>query len=191
MSVEKLRGLPTAVKEIVYDDRNDDINGEIARVCNLSVGQLKLVLGVLIDVIAKVTPVLQFPVALAKLNLETVDVSKVALEFALRRLWPLQDWLGDVDALIRRLGGDIPPTKPTINLAKQQPGDYVQIIAAQDFLSQASKRRYYTLSSDHIRDDRGSLADPTIEQWLKEYLRFAGERPADSLSRSEFMVKNK
>ncbi len=110
-SIYSLQTLPKEIQSIVFQEHNADINHTIGAVYELSPQQLNQVIEILVSVITKELPVNKFPLALVKLKLPEVDTSKMALDFAYLRLWPLHTWLKDVDVLIASLGGTIPKSE--------------------------------------------------------------------------------
>ncbi len=183
--------IPEEAKDIIFDEKNPQINGQIADAFNLTSNDLDNVLDLLMQVMTKEIPVLEFPVALARLNMKDVNSGQLALEFALKRLWPLQNFLGSVDILIRRLGGEVPQFAPKIVKAATSPENVSVLTDARKFMEGASKLRYLLLTRTTLRNEQDKIIDPTIENWLKDYLRYAGEAPNDSLTRSEYLVKSR
>lgn len=191
MNIDKLHKLPPEILDIVFDDANSQINRAIAQAFKLSNADLATVLSILVSVIVKEIPVLEFPVALARLNIKNVNSGQLALEFALKRLWSLQDYLGSVDILIRRLGGEVPPVAPKIVKTEVSPEHVSVLTDARKFMEDSSKRRYLLLTRATLRNEQDKIIDPTIENWLKDYLRHVGEAPNDSLTRSQYLVKSR
>ena len=109
--IYSLQTLPKEIQSIVFQEHNADINHTIGAVYELSPQQLNQVIEILVSVITKELPVNKFPLALVKLKLPEVDTSKMALDFAYLRLWPLRSWLTGVDALIASLGGAVSESK--------------------------------------------------------------------------------
>jgi|GEM_PF-1511267 len=201
MALLTLQTLPPEVQAVVFDDQNTDINGSIAVVYRLSPEQLTQVLQVLVSVITKEIPVLEFHVVLSKLQLQNVDVIKLALDFALLRLWPLQRYLGDVDRLIIRLGGKVPAVVPAIvpivaaqkisqeaELIDQESDDLV--LPVKDFLADNGLNKDLFLTTNYIHDEAGRLVEPTVTNWLKDYLHFAGAEASDNLVRSQYLIRS-
>ncbi len=195
MSNKTLQSLAPEIQAVVFDEDNEEINETIAGAYGLTNQQLSQVLEVLISVVTKEIPVLEFHVALSKLNLKDVDIMKLALDFALLRLWPLQRYLGDVDRLILRLGGQVPKVVPSIepvleNVDSLPAEDGALVTTIKDFLEARSENKDLQLTKNYLQDEAGRFIDPTVTNWLKDYLHFAGAEGSDNLIRSQYLVRS-
>ncbi len=180
--------LPSEVQEIVFAPENSNINEAIIGSYGLTFSQAQQVLTVLAGVITGEIPVLEFHLVLAKLDLGNVDVAKMALDFAYLRLWPLHFYLGNIDRLIIRLGGKV-PTQIVRRESEMQAENSVQT-TVNDYLAGNSNRRNYLLTKEYIRNENGSLVEPSLQNWLKDYLYHVGAGQSDSLKRSEYLTRS-
>jgi len=201
---DKLSKLPDEVKDEVFLGNGSEQNHIIVEHFGIKESDFGNVLNILVSVIVKEIPVLDFPLALSKLNLQNIDSNALALAFAEKRLWPLQQYLGNVDVLIRRLGGQVPTTVPVLKphpIVEEETEETVRPVpmpvkqqyeemTVREYLAGSSQRREYKLTKDFIRDAEGNLVLPMVENWIKDYMHFAGAVMSDSLTRSEYLVKS-
>lgn len=196
---EILHRLSDDIKTAIYDEKNSDINSEIASKFELSSDQLRKIFPILLKIFSKELSVLDFPAEVSKLNFPNVDLRALSLEFALKRLWPLQQYLGDVDRLILRLGGQVPSTVPQLSshsvspeaeLIDEQHDDNALIQPVKEFMSANVGNKDSFLTQNYIADENGRPVEPTLENWLKDYLHFAGAEASDNLIRSQYLVRS-
>ncbi|MFH0873521.1 MAG: hypothetical protein V1846_01625 [Candidatus Komeilibacteria bacterium] len=188
MPVASLQQLPEEVQDLIFTEAAVDANIAIAADFKLTLKQLQAVLTVLAAVFTGNTVPVDLPAALAKLPLAGIDVRALALALAERRLWPLHHYLPGVDSLIERLGGKVPaevaaPASAALSGQNQQ-------LTARDFLDQKSEHRYALLTHRPLLDAAGQAVDPTIENWLKDFLRLMGPVMNDGLARSQYLVRS-
>jgi hypothetical protein len=196
MNIEKLQQLPEEVKDIIFTDEFGVILQKIISDFSLRQDDGKRLINLLVSVYTREVNVLDFPAALAKLNIPNIDIRALTLECALKQLWPLQQYLGDVDRLILRLGGVVPASVPP--LGSPRTTDEIEIpdqdsritMPIRDYLDQDGTRRDLWLTKDFIHDEAGRVIEPSITNWLKDYLHFAGADGLDNLIRSQYLVRS-
>jgi hypothetical protein len=121
------------------------------------------------------------------------DVRLLTLDIAYKILWPLQDYIGDVDKLILRLGGKVPRIKPLKGKLEDQskifPGQAQGTV--KEMMDKYQDFKELRLSSNKIIDSRGYHLTATVDNWIKDYIHFIGVEGRDSLKRAQYLSKAK
>lgn len=183
--------LPPAVKQVIIDDRVVQFNKKIRSDFTLNEDQFDFVLGLLADIILKRVSVLDVTDHMARIPMaDKVDLRVLTLRLAVDRLWPLQEYLGNVDVLINRLGGQVPTpvSMPRVSTTQAQP-DVMQS-TAKELLRKFKLYSEMYLTQKPLRDADGRLKPPTVDNWLKDYFHVAGAASNSSLKRSQYLVKS-
>lgn len=190
MPDQTLSDLPEAVRSIIYSDQDFETNARIKEDFYLDDEQFQFVLRTILDIILKVNPVLDLPTILIKMPHGTsIDIKKLTLRIVADKFWPLQNYLGDVDVLIHRLGGQIPMAIPLATQAKSK--DEIAHGSAKEILQQHKQFEELYLTQKPVKDDDDRLKPPSAKNWLKDYLHTMGAEGASSLKRSQFMAKSR
>ncbi len=119
-------------------------------------------------------------------RVEYYDLRALALDIAYKILWPLQDYLGEVDRLILRLGGKVPRVQHLQGTAVSGVADVFDL-AIREALDRYSGLKEYRLTGNKIVDKEGRLVSPNIDNWLKDYVHFAGAGQHGSLERAKYL----
>lgn len=193
MLVNKLQQLPDEVKEIVFNSKITDINSAISKKFDLSLDQIVFIVDLQIPLFLKEVDVLNLPNKLKEIeDAENLDLRAIALELAIKILWPLQDYLGKVDRLILRLGGKVPRLKHLRKTVLQHelfPENKTGII--KELLKKYEDFKDLRLSSKKIVDRNNKKITPSVDNWIKDYIHFSGASSHNSLERSKYFSKNK
>ncbi|OGY89787.1 MAG: hypothetical protein A3B30_01135 [Candidatus Komeilibacteria bacterium RIFCSPLOWO2_01_FULL_52_15] len=189
--------LPPAVKTVVLSDDVSDANVTLRAAHTLSPPQYDYMLRTIREILLSRIGVLDLSSALSRMPAgNRVDLRKLALDIALTRLWPLQDYLGTVDVLINRLGGrapeKIPLPRPETDSATEEEVSTVSWLpgSAKDMLERFPRFAEMYLTHRPIRDTEGRLRPPTVTVWLQDYLHTMGATGANSLKRSQYLAKS-
>lgn len=198
MAVQLFDNLPLPVRTVVMSDDVSDINQSMHAAFGLSEEQYDYVLAAIRRVILGELGVLDFSDYVAKMpNAEAISVRDLALRIALERLWPLQSYLGNVDTLIRRLGGVVPPLVPLPAEELSEEGENEKVLPAPERSSVSELLRAHPeygelyLTQKPLKDDDDRLKSPTARNWLADYLHTMGAEGASSLKRSQYMSKSR
>lgn len=192
MSLIDLQQLPPEVQDVIFSDDITDQNLKLADTFGLSQGQLSFILDVEEDIWIKKTAVLDLPTELEEMDqVEDLDIREIALEIALQVLWPLQEYLKDVDRLILRLGGKVPRMK-RLRRSKVKSSVLPAIIkgVAKILLEQYPDLKDKRLSSKKILAKDGRRVLPSIANWTDDYIHFLGAGYHNSLQRSKYLAKS-
>ncbi|MBT7553218.1 hypothetical protein HN670_01995 [bacterium] len=192
MSLIDLQQLPPEVQDVIFSDDITDQNLKLADTFGLSQSQLSFILDVEENIWIKKTAVLDLPTELEEMDqAEGLDIREIALEISLQVLWPLQEYLKDVDRLILRLGGKVPRMK-RLRRAKAKSSVLPVMIkgVVKILLEQYSDLKDKRLSSKKILAKDGRRVLPSISNWIEDYIHFLGAGYHNSLQRSKYLAKS-
>lgn len=201
--VDSIDALPSAVIAALTSEDSVEANRTIRSDFGLRPDQYDYMLEVLRGIVLGDIPVLELPEKIAKMpGSGDINLSRLALRIAIDRLWPLQDYLGTVDELIRRLGGTVPAPIPLPSAAEvTDEDDEEEIVAsaapgplvgpAKEMLRTHKQFESMYVTQKPVIDDTGHLQAPTVTNWLNDYLHVMGAAGRSSLKRSEYLVKSR
>ncbi len=195
--------LPDDIKDAMSSIENAEINGKIAEKYEITKDELPLMINIIGRVIMKGISLMDFPRALKDaLNLDVETTKAMALDIAIRRLLPLKNHLGDVEGLIRKLGGEAPKNIPSFASAKggSAPGGkasegkppFAQSIKTpptppppsflrkdlRTILKDNKEAEEQLITSQPIRiEGFNGLVRPSLKNWLSDYIRLEGVGP--------------
>lgn len=191
MSIDDYKKLPPEVQNVIFDPIISEKNKAIGDKFFFNAKQMDLILDLEGRIFLKQLPILDLPNELENLErAEHYDLRVVALEIAYNILWPLQSYLEQVDRLILRLGGKVPRLVPLRPITLQK-----KLFSEQEdgtvrgLLEKYEDFKDLLLSARKIIDREGRLISPTVDNWLKDYVHFAGADYHDSLQRSAYLAK--
>jgi hypothetical protein len=192
MAFVQLQQLPVEVQDLIFSDNLTDQNLKIADKFDLDQDQLNFILDLEEEIWLKRVDVLNLLKELEKINQgEDLDIRQLALELAVQILWPLQEYLKDVDRLILRLGGKVPRMK---HLRKPRPQNATMPSIAKGaikfLLEQYPDLKDKRLSSKKIIAKDGRRVMPTVDNWIEDYVHFLGAGYHNSLQRSKYLAKS-
>jgi hypothetical protein len=193
MSLSDLKQLPLEVQELIFSAQISKYNGLLADQFALNQDQLDFVLNLEEDIWLKKVSVLDLPRELEEMErAEYYDLRNIALEIAYKILWPLQDYLGDVDRLILRLGGRVPRAQRLRKKSGQQSLKSPTYLkgAIKILLEQYPDFKDKRLSAKKITSKDGRKVSPSVDNWLKDYVHFLGASYHNSLQRAKYLAKN-
>ena len=189
LNIKLLQTLPEGFKDLIFNEGSVEINDSIARDFDLSGSSLRLILGVLLTIYTGEQKVIDLPAALSKLDLGSVDIRALTLAIATRKLWSMRQYLPGVDTLIQRLGGQLPQGSMSQPVAEAM-SDGAIVATAEEFLKQQGDNRGLWLTSKPLDMGQGPVEDPTIDNWLKDFLRAMGPSMRDGLARSQYLIRS-
>lgn len=137
---------------------------------------------------------LDIPAQLDKMpEAKNFDVRLLTLDIAYKILWPLQDYIGDIDKLILRLGGKVPRIKPLKGKLEDQSKIFLGQAqgTVKEMMDKYQDFKELRLSSNKILDSRGYHLTATVGNWIKDYIHFIGVEGRDSLKRAQYLSKAK
>ncbi len=192
MSFQNLKKLDQGIQDAIFSEVFSSRHSLIFNTFFLNQQQINFIFDVEEKIWLKIISPLDLPRELEQMErAQYYDVRAIALELALNILWPLQEYLGEVDRLILRLGGKVPrlqSLKPAILDNKALPA---QIKGAIQFLlEQYPDLKERRLSSAKILNKEERHVMPTLENWLFDYIHFLGAGYHDSLQRSQYLAKS-
>jgi len=188
--------IPANVKVVLLADNIPDIHLTLRAQYDLTDVQYDFLLDSIQKVIERRVEVLKFTDHLQRMPAsDQIAVQSLALQVALRRFWPLNDYLHDVDLLITRLGGRVPPPQPLpkfgddeIEIDHEKPA-WVQG-SAKEILQKYRDYNDLYITQKPIRDVKGRVRPPSIANWLQEYLHTMGAGESDNMKRSQFLSRS-
>src|SRR3989344_78615 len=190
MSFSDLSELPEGVKNFIFSPEISQYNGEISDKFGLNRSQMDFILNLEESVFLQKISVLDLPNRLEDMErAEYYDLRAIVLELTYKILWSLQDFLGQVDRLILRLGGKVPRPQ---HLAKTEEGAMPQTmdLAIREALDKYQGFKDLRLTSSKIVNKEGRLVSPTIDNWIKDYVHFLGAGAHGSLERAKYLSQN-
>jgi len=196
MYLERLSKLPSQVKQVVFGEADYAVNDELVSTYQLSDEQVSYMTRTYLEIVLGDRPALELRAHLEKMpDADSVDIGSLSLQIAIRKLWPLQDYLKNIDILIRRLGGRVPdpvplPKAPTTDEQGVIQSDWERGIAREMLLKNRQYSEFY-LTQKPIRDPEGRLKAPSVSNWLADYLHVMGAVGSDALKRSQYLAKSK
>jgi len=170
----------------------DIILYEIAKKFGLSGEQVNFIFDLLDEIFLKKLSPLDLPARLDNMpGAKDYDVRILALDIAYKILWPTQDYIGEVDKLILRLGGKVPRIKPLKGQIKDNSGLFPGTVqgTVQEMLDKYNDFKELRLSSNKIVDAEGRHQSPIVDNWIKDYVHFSGAADHDSLKRAQYLAK--
>jgi len=192
MLINELKTLPEEIQVIIWEvvsDFNDKLYDEFS----LDYPQFEFINKVEDDIILKKTKIVDLPIILEKMpNHFKGDLRVLALKIATVVFWPLQDYLGNVDRLILRLGGKVPKH---ISLKKKQSSDDKQLPETfqgkvKDLINKYPEFKDLRLSPNKIVNDKGLMVNPSVQNWIADYIHFLGAGQHSSLERAKYISKS-
>ncbi len=193
MPIESLQNLPPEVKEVVFSTELSDYNQQLADRFSLNRNQLDFILDLEEKLFLQKISSLDLPNELENMErAQYYDLREICLEIAYKILWPLQDYLKDVDRLILRLGGKVPHLKHLHKRTMQNPTlpNYISGTVKQ-LLKQYPDFKDLRLSSKKIIDREGNLLSPTVDNWLNDYFKQMGAGYHSSLQRAKYLSSDR
>ncbi len=188
MTVTSLQQLPERLKDIIFAEGNADINAEIISQFALTPSQKESMFRLLVRLFTGQLAPIDLPSELAK-SIDIPDKRGLALALATKRLWPAHEFLSGVDTLIQRLGGQLPQGSSAVS-GPESNSEGTIIATAEEFLRQHSDNRALRLTSKPLDLGQGPVEDPTIDNWLKDFLRAMGPSMKDGLARSQYLIRS-
>ncbi|PWB38597.1 MAG: hypothetical protein C3F02_02695 [Parcubacteria group bacterium] len=192
MAYSNFSELPEGVRKFIASPEISQGNGEIADIYGLNRDQMAFLLGLERSVFFKSLPVLDLPNHLEDMErAEYYDLRAITLDMAYKILWPLQDFLEDVDRLILRLGGKVPRWQHLPQSENETGGIPASFdLTIREAIEQYSGFKDSRLTNSKIIDKEGRLVAPTIDNWIKDYIHFTGAGQHGSLERAKYLSKN-
>lgn len=191
MSFSDYNELPQNVRDFVFGPEISRHNGEIGDKYLLNRDQLDLIVTLEEGIFFKKLSVLDLPNRLEEMErAKFYDLRAITLDIAYKLLWPLQDFLEDVDRLILRLGGKVPQLQHL--QSTQEPAGIPEIFDAS--VAEAAEKyngfKELRLTTNKIVDKDGHMVSPIIDNWIKDYVHFLGAGRHTSLERAKYLSQN-
>ncbi|MDQ5938540.1 MAG: hypothetical protein QG642_230 [Patescibacteria group bacterium] len=191
MEISDLQSLPLEIKNYLLDENTSSNNIKIIEKFYLNNQQVDFLMNLENKVILKNVSCIDFPKELEYIGSDLLDIRGLALEVAINIFWPIQDYLGNVDRLILRLGGKVPKAQHLPSLTLQQKtfpslakGTVDQLMAEYDDFSALR------VSAKKIVNSEGHLVPPSLDNWIKDYVHYLGAGYHNSLQRAQYLAKS-
>lgn len=190
MAFNDFSELPEGVKNFIFGPEISQYNGEISDQFGLNRNQMYFILNLEEGLFLKKWSVLNLPNRLEEMErAEYYDLRAIALDLAYKILWPLQDFLGEVDRLILRLGAKVPRPQ---HLTSAESGSLPPVLGLpiREALDKYAGLKDLRLTNNKIVNKEGHLVSPTIDNWIKDYVHFLGAGQHGSLERAKYLSQN-
>lgn len=192
MIFEDLQNCPQEIQDFVLSKFFSDFNIKLVDKFFLNPAQLDFIVDLEDLLILKKVSAIDVPSYLEKMNhADRKDLRAIALEIATGLLWPIQDYLGNVDRLILRLGGKVPKAQHLNSLTLQQktfPTSARGTVA--QFMSEYDDFSALRVSAKKIVNPEGHLVPPSVDNWIKDYVHYLGAGYHNSLQRAQYLAKS-
>ncbi len=183
--------LPDEVRDFV-GGQMDTLVYEIAEKFELSGEQVNFIFDLLDQIFLKKLSPFDLPARLDNMpGAKNYDVRILALDIAYKVLWLTQEYIGEVDKLILRLGGKVPRIKPLRGQIKDNSGLFPGMTqgTVREMMDKYNDFKELRLSTDKLIDAEGRHQSATVDNWLKDYVHFSGAADHDSLKRAQYLGK--
>lgn len=192
MKPEEIQLLPEEIQDYIWSPAVIDFNKKLGEDFFLNPLQKMFILELEDGVFQKKISVLDLPTRLEEMDsADKRDLRAIALEIATGLLWPIQDYLGNVDRLILRLGGKVPKAQHLSSLTLQKKtfpssahGSVAQFMADYDDFADLR------VSAKKIVNPEGHLVMPSLDNWIKDYIHYLGAGYHNSLQRAQYLSKS-
>jgi len=190
--------LPDDIKDAMSSIENAEINGKIAEKYQLEEEKISLLVNVIARVILKEISLMDFPRSLKDaLNIDVETTKAMALDIAIRRFLPLKNHLGDVESLIRKLGGEVPKGSPLAQPAIKTPSSALPLPLSflhknlRAALKDTKETEDQLITSQPIRiEGFNGLVRPSLKNWLSDYIRLEGVGPHSLLVLTSYLYNS-
>ncbi len=120
-----------------------------------------------------------------------LDLRELSLYMAINIFWPIQDYLGNVDRLILRLGGKVPKAVhlKSVTLQKKLFPEHAHGTVKQ-FMSDYDDFVELRVSAKKIAGADSRRLMPTLDNWIKDYVHYLGAGYHNSLQRAQYLAKS-
>ncbi len=191
MQLSDLQALPIEIKDYLLNESTSSSNIGIIEKFFLNNRQIDFLINLENKVILKNIPCLEFPKELEYIGASSLDMRGLALDVAINIFWPIQDYLGNVDRLILRLGGKVPKAQHLKSVTLQKKlfptsahGTVKQFMSDyEDFVElRVSAKKIISPDARHLI--------PTLDNWIKDYVHYLGAGYHNSLQRAQYLAKS-
>jgi len=192
MKLKTLHTLPIEVQDLIWEVISDE-NYIIENKFSLTFEQFDFINQLEDDIILKKINVIYLPKELEKIPGEFKgNFRELALQMAIKIFWPLQEYLGGVDRLILRLGGKVPKLIPLIKKDSKHKDILGNTFrgSVKFLMSKYEEFKELSLTPNKIIDEKGKMVNPSIQNWVKDYIHFLGAGTHSSLDRSKYISKS-
>ncbi|MFA6252974.1 MAG: hypothetical protein WCV69_01750 [Patescibacteria group bacterium] len=192
MFIDDLKNLPDEIREYISSDELINKNIQIFGRYPLNNTQTFFIMDLVNLVFLKKISVLDFPVRLEEMERASYyDLRAISLDIALNIFWPIQDYLGNVDRLILRLGGKVPKAihLKSVTLQKKLFPEHAHGTVKQ-FMSDYDDFVELRISAKKIAGTDFRRLMPTLDNWIKDYVHYLGAGYHNSLQRAQYLAKS-
>jgi hypothetical protein len=198
-NLDPIKQMPEYVQDAMCSPDNAEINGKIAEKYQLTEDDTPLMVNIIARVILKEISLMDFPRALKDaLNLDVETTKAMALDISIRRFLPLKNHLGDVENLIRKLGGEVPsyakalenkPAPPPPPPPPPPPSFLHKDL--RTILKDNKDAEEQLITSQPIRvEGFNGLVRPSLKNWLSDYIRLEGVGPHSLMTLTSYLYNS-
>ncbi len=192
MILEDIQLLPQEIQDYVWSSVIPDFNVRLSDKFFLNPKQRFFIIDLEDLIFQKKISVLDLPSRLEEMDSAGKrDLRGIALEIATGLLWPIQDYLGNVDRLILRLGGKVPKAVhlKSVTLQKKLFPEHAHGTVKQ-FMSDYDDFVELRVSAKKIAGTDFRRLMPTLDNWIKDYVHYLGAGYHNSLQRAQYLAKS-
>lgn len=192
MNTEDLQKIPQEIADFILSSVCLDFNIKLPSKFSLNPAQMDLIMDLEDAIFLKQISVTDLPSRLEEMEYaHRKDLRAIALEIATGLLWPIQDYLGNVDRLILRLGGKVPKAQhlKSVTLQKRLFPSQAHGTVKQ-FMSDYDDFAELRISAKKIMSPEARHLMPTLDNWIKDYVHYLGAGYHNSLQRAQYLAKS-
>lgn len=192
MLLDEINNLPQEIQDYIYSESLIKNNIQIFERYPLNKDQIYFITDLLNLVFLKKISTLDFPTRLEEMERASYyDLRAISLDIAIIIFWPIQDYLGNVDRLILRLGGKVPKAVHLKSVTLQKKTFPVSAHGSvKQFMAQYDDFVELRVSAKKIVNPEGRLVAPNLDNWLKDYVHYLGAGYHNSLQRAQYLAKS-
>jgi hypothetical protein len=192
MLIDDLKTLPEEVQDFIWETISD-INYEIFDKFSFDFAQFNFFNGLEDDIILKKKNAIDLPKELEKMPGEfSGDFRDLALQMAKEIFWPLQEYLGQVDRLILRLGGKVPRAVALKKKRKVGANQLSELFKGKvkELIDTHKEFKNLRLTPNKIFNKKGLKVSPSVKNWIEDYIHFLGAGEHSSIQRAKYISKS-
>lgn len=192
MKIEDIQLLPQEIQDFIWSSTIPEFNRQLSDKFFLNFKQLSFIMDLEDAIFLKKILVTDLPSRLEEMDsADKRDLRGIALEIATGLLWPIQDYLQNVDRLILRLGGKVPKAVhlKSVTLQKKLFPEHAHGTVKQ-FMSDYDDFVELRVSAKKIVGTDFRRLMPTLDNWIKDYVHYLGAGYHNSLQRAQYLAKS-
>lgn len=214
LSIEEREGilnkLPSFIQDIIEGGQSSRVNDGLNEEFDLGSEQYQRMINIFFLIYARRIALSELKDILQKeLYLDEETAKTLTLSIAQKKLWPMKDYLGGVESLIKNLGGELPKEDPNAKY-KKTVAEQLETMKANYFVDhqtifdnttqkdiksaleeyKGDLENQIITSINVVNTSNGESFNGSIKNWLNEYIRTLGAGYHPNLERIGFLYNN-